>query len=64
MLQLTQKGLTVLETIEELSGKDIRLLGFIAYEKTAIEKSSEGAEWVGYAKREIQRLQKLGYINS
>ncbi len=64
MLQLTQKGLTVLETIGELSEKDIRLLGFIAYEKTAVEKSWEGAEWIGCAEKEIQRLQGLGYINS
>ncbi len=64
MLRLTQKGLTTLKTIEELSEKDIRLLGFIAYEETAIEKSFEGAEWVGYVKEEIRRLQKQGYIKS
>lgn len=64
MLQLTQKGLTLLTTIEDLSERDIRLLGFIASNKIAIEKSVEGAEWLGYAQKEIQRLQKLGYINS
>ncbi len=64
MLQHQHKGLTKMKTIEEFSEEDIRLLGFIAYEETAIEKSFEGAEWVGYVKEEIRRLQKQGYIKS
>ena len=62
MLEITDRGLMLLDNIASLSESDIRLIGFIASEHTAMEKSEEGAEYVGYAKEQIRRLQTLGFI--
>ena len=62
ILQATKKGRDILQSLQNLSEHDIRLIGFVANNKSAIEQSVEGAEYIGYCKLEIQRLQMLGYI--
>jgi len=62
MIRITSKGLTILETLENLSESDIRLLGYIANEKSAFEKNYVGLNYIGFSQIQIQRLQELGYL--
>ncbi len=62
MIRIKVKGLTLLETIAPLSENDIRLLGFIANEKSAFEKSYEGLEYTGTKRAQVERLKGLGYL--
>ena len=62
ILKVTQKGRDTLQTLQNLSETDIRLIGFVANNKSAFEQSVEGAEYIVFKRVEIQRLQMLGYI--